>query len=91
MYCYIYYNIKKKCITQQKYSNIYKYVIISSGNTFCTINMYLTIRLTFSHPEALPGRVKSYSVRQSKLTKGTVLAGLGEKGFKREMGRLKYT
>ena len=38
--------------------------------------------LTLSHPEALPWRVKSYSVRQSKLTKGTVLAGLGEKGLK---------
>ena len=37
--------------------------------------------LTLSHQEAVPWRVKSYSVRQSKLTKGIVLASLGEKGL----------
>ena len=36
------------------------------------------VQLTLSHPEALPWRVKSSHVRQSKITKGTVLAGLGE-------------
>ena len=45
-------------------------------------NMIINLpRLTLSHPEALPWRVKSYSVRQSKITKGTVLASLGEKGL----------
>ena len=34
--------------------------------------------LTLSHPEALHWRVKSSGVRQSKTTKETVLAGLGE-------------
>ena len=33
---------------------------------------------TLSHPEALHWRVKSSDVRQSTITKGTVLAGLGE-------------
>ena len=37
--------------------------------------------LVLSHPEALPWRVKSSGVRQSKITKGTVLAGLGGKGL----------
>ena len=46
-----------------------------------TFIFYSKTALTLSHPEALPWRVKSYSVRQSKLTKGTVLAGLGEKGL----------
>ena len=44
--------------------------------------------LTLSHPEALPWRVKSYSIRQSKLTKGTVLAGLGEKGLRKRDGQV---
>ena len=40
------------------------------------------VHLTLSHPEDLPWRVKSSGVRQSKITKGTVLAGLGEKRLK---------
>ena len=44
--------------------------------------------LTLSHPEALPWWVKSYSVRQSKLTKGPVLAGLGEKGLRERDGQI---
>ena len=35
-----------------------------------------------------PWRVKSYSVRQSKLTKGTVWAGLGEKGLRKRDGQV---
>ena len=48
-----------------------------------------TTMLTLSHPEALPWQVKSYSVRQSKLTKGTVLAGLGEKGLRKRDGQVR--
>ena len=44
--------------------------------------------LTLSHPEALPWRVKSYSVRQSKITKVTVLAGLGEKELRKRDGQV---
>ena len=32
--------------------------------------------------------IKLYSVRQSKLTKGTVLAGLGEKGLRKRDGQV---
>ena len=38
-----------------------------------------SLNLTLSYPEALPWRVKSPAIRQSKITKGMVLAGLGEK------------
>ena len=44
----------------------------------CTYTLSCTGWLTLSHPEALPWRVKSFGVRHSKITKGTVLAGLGE-------------
>ena len=44
------------------------------GDVSVRANSYLTL----SHPEALHWRVKSSAVRQSKITKGTVLAGLGE-------------
>ena len=40
------------------------------------------------HPEALLLRVKSSGVRQSKITKGTVLAGLGEKGLRKRDGQI---
>ena len=46
------------------------------------------ILLTLSHPEALPWQVKSSGVRQSKITKGAVLANLGGK---LERIKLKYT
>ena len=46
------------------------------------------VQLTLSHPEVLPWREKLYSVRQSKLTKGTVLAGLGEKGLRKRDGQI---
>ena len=49
---------------------------------------YIHVELTLSHPEALPWRVKSYSVRQSKLIKGTVLASLGEKGLRKRDGQV---
>ena len=45
-------------------------------NEFISMCSYIT--LTLSHPEALHRRVKSSGIRQSKVTKGTVLAGLGE-------------
>ena len=37
--------------------------------------------LTLSHPKALCWGVKPSGVRQSKITKGTVLADLGGKGL----------
>ena len=46
--------------------------------------------LTLSHPEALPWWVKSSGVRQSKVTKGTVLAGLREKRL-RSPNMLKFS
>ena len=39
-------------------------------------------QLTLSHPEDLPRQVKLSGVRQSKITKGAVLAGLGVTGLK---------
>ena len=38
--------------------------------------------LTLSLPEALHRQVKASGVRQSIITKGTVLAGLGEERFR---------
>ena len=46
-----------------------------------TIAKFAFLLLNPFPPRALPWWVKSYSVRQNKLTKGTVLAGLGEKGL----------
>ena len=66
---------------------IYSY-IHSTNPEFLTIQgISQSYNLTLSHPEALPWEVKSYSVRQSKLTKGTVLASLGEKGLRKRDGR----
>ena len=42
-------------------------------------SMVSITNLILSHPEAHPWWVKLSDVRQSKITKGTVLAGLGEK------------
>ena len=41
-------------------------------------------QLTLSHPEVLPWQVKSSGIRHSKITKGTVLASLGEKGLQKD-------
>ena len=43
-----------------------------------TLNTCPLLFLTISHPEALPWWVNLSGVKQSKITKGTVLAGLGE-------------
>ena len=62
-----------------------------SATTFTQFSCFLAAMvyyLTLSHPEALPWRIKSYHVRQSKLTKGTVLAGLGEKGLRNRDGQV---
>ena len=44
------------------------------GIQYSVVQVYLTL----SHPEALHWQVKSSGIRQSKITKGMVLAGLGE-------------
>ena len=44
--------------------------------------------LTLSHPEALLWRVKLSGIRQSNITKGTVLAGLGGKGLRKRDGQV---
>ena len=41
--------------------------------------------LTLSHPEALHWQIKSSGIRQSKVTKGTVLAGLGEERLNKDI------
>ena len=46
---------------------------VASGSPF----QASVVPLTISHPEALPWRVKSSGIRQSKITKGLVLASLG--------------
>ena len=51
----------------------------------CTIKT-----LTLSHPDARPWWVKSSGVRQSKITKGTDLAGVGLKGLKKEIVDVPY-
>ena len=54
--------------------------------SFCLLE--LLSLLTLSHPEALHWWVKSSGVRQSKITKGTVLASLGKGKVKEEDGQI---
>ena len=42
-----------------------------------TLNDYTKLHVTLSHPETLPRWVKSFGVRQIKITKGEVGTGLG--------------
>ena len=83
---------KKVCVwcTIMLYVNVYNSVQWTT--LFIIVLTLLSIvkedrwaQLTFSHPEGLLWRVKSSGVRQSKITKCPLLAGLGEKGLKQQL------
>ena len=65
--------------TSQKWSH---HCRIMSSTYVLNLTIYQILNLTLSHPESLHWWVKSSGVRQSKITKGMVLAGLGEDNVK---------
>ena len=55
------------------------------------VSQFIECSLTLSHPEAPPWWVKSSDVRQSKITRGTILASLGEKRLESYYSWLKFS